>query len=429
MKTAIVVGTGAGGAMVAKELQGEFSVTILEAGAEFKPFPMSVDFLTRFRKTGLFLDERMISLIYPTMCVVKSAEKMIMVTGQGTGGSTTLSTGSAVRWDKDLKALGINLDEEFAELDSEVPMTTDHQKYWRPVTRQLYEACEQLGLSPQLTPKMIDFKRCRHCSKCVLGCKYGAKWDSRAMLNESIRNGAHLITDCKVTSLEIENRKVTAVHVKEHGKRKTYTADLIVLAAGGMGTPIILENSGIECQPTLSGDPLICVAGSYTDARLDHQILMPFCMERDGYLISPYMDYLSFFFNKEWRKPARNIVSLMIKLADSNMGASRSKRFEKDLTAQDKATFSRAIDECKRILIKIGIAEEDIFLGTVNAGHPGCMLPLTEAEADTFHHAQLPDNLYIADATILPRSMGNPPILTIMAMAKRVARVCKTAVS
>ncbi len=429
MKSAIVVGTGAGGAMAAKELQGAFDVTILETGAEFKAFSFHVDSLAKFRKTGVFLDERMISLLFPAMRVVKSSEKMIMVTGKGTGGSTTLSTGSALRWDRDLKEIGINLDDEFQELESEIPMTTDHQKYWRPVTKELYEVCKELGLDPQLTPKMIDFTKCRHCSQCVLGCHYDAKWDTRELLNESIKKGARLITDSTVTGLKIEDGKVTAVYAKEHGKTKTYTADLVVLAAGGMGTPVILEKSGIVCEPTLSGDPLLCVAASYEGAKQDHQILMPFCMERDGYMLSPYMDYLSFFFNKDWRKPSENIISIMIKLADSNIGASREKTFEKSLTAQDKDTLQRAITECKMILKKIGIPEKDIFLGTVNAGHPGSMLPLTEAEARTMHNERLPKNLYIADATLLPRSMGNPPILTVMAVAKRVAKVCKKEIS
>ena len=58
--------------------------------------------------------------------------------------------------------------------------------------------------------------------------------------------------------------------------------------------------------------------------------------------------------------------------------------------------------------------------------HPGGMLSLTEKEKETLHHADLPDNLYIADATLLPRSMGNPPMLTIMALAKKIAAiVCK----
>ena len=67
------------------------------------------------------------------------------------------------------------------------------------------------------------------------------------------------------------------------------------------------------------------------------------------------------------------------------------------------------------------MSEEKQFLGTLNAGHPGGTLPLTERERDTLHDPRLPENLYVADATILPRSMGNPPILTIMALAKKIA--------
>ena len=51
------------------------------------------------------------------------------------------------------------------------------------------------------------------------------------------------------------------------------------------------------------------------------------------------------------------------------------------------------------------------------------MLPLTEAEKDTLHNPALPYNLYVADATILPKAMGNPPILTIMALAKKIAKI------
>jgi choline dehydrogenase-like flavoprotein len=72
----------------------------------------------------------------------------------------------------------------------------------------------------------------------------------------------------------------------------------------------------------------------------------------------------------------------------------------------------------------MGIKKNDIFLGTINAGHPGGMLPLTVQEADTLHHRRLPPNLYIADATLFPASLGNPPILTIMAMAKKVSKLC-----
>ena len=37
----------------------------------------------------------------------------------------------------------------------------------------------------------------------------------------------------------------------------------------------------------------------------------------------------------------------------------------------------------------------------------------------------LPDNLFVADATILPQALGLPPMLTIMALAKRIAKNIK----
>ena len=54
-------------------------------------------------------------------------------------------------------------------------------------------------------------------------------------------------------------------------------------------------------------------------------------------------------------------------------------------------------------------------------------LPLTEREAASLHHERLPRNLYVADASLLPCSLGNPPILTIIALAKRVSALAKQA--
>ena len=61
---------------------------------------------------------------------------MVMVRGIGTGGTTTLATGNAVRCDGALKALGINLDAQFEELYRELPITTDHQKNWTETTKK-----------------------------------------------------------------------------------------------------------------------------------------------------------------------------------------------------------------------------------------------------------------------------------------------------
>jgi choline dehydrogenase-like flavoprotein len=51
------------------------------------------------------------------------------------------------------------------------------------------------------------------------------------------------------------------------------------------------------------------------------------------------------------------------------------------------------------------------------------MLPLTEATAASMHPTGLPENVYIADASLFPGSLGNPPILTIMALAKKIGKM------
>ena len=63
---------------------------------------------------------------------------MILVNGIGLGGTTTICTGNALRMDRDLKALGIDLDAEFEEIFREIPVTTAHQKKWHKVTRRLF---------------------------------------------------------------------------------------------------------------------------------------------------------------------------------------------------------------------------------------------------------------------------------------------------
>ena len=418
MKKVIVVGSGAGGAAAAKQLQGKFHVTVLEAGREFKPFPFSLSPLEKLKKTGLFFDEREIQLLFPSMKVQKTTD-MVMVRGVGLGGTTTLSAGNALRMDQKLKELGIDLDDEFAELYREIPVTNDHQHKWRAATKRLFEICRDMDLDPQLIPKLGDYNHCTNCGRCVLGCKYGIKWDSRQFLKSAQALGAGLITGCKVSKVVIE--KGSATGVQANGT--FYPADIVILAAGGFATPVILQNSGIDCEGKLFVDPVLCVAAEQKGSLQNREISMPFAVQREHYILSPYFDYLSFFFNKSWRYPASDTLSLMIKLADSSAGSVHNHKIAKTLTKTDRGRLQEGVGLCKDILTRYGVREDKIFLGTINAGHPGGMLPLTSQESQTFHNPKLPHNLYVADATLFPESLGNPPILTIMAMAKRVSNI------
>ncbi len=423
MQTAIVVGSGAGGATVAKELQGTFEVTVLEAGKEFRPFEMELEGLEKLRPLGLFFDEREIKFVMPTYQVRQAGSDMILLNGRGLGGTTTICTGNALRMDGDLKAIGIDLDAEFEEVYRQIPVTTAHQKKWHKVTRRLFAIFQELGLDPQPMPKMGDYERCRHCGRCQLGCPYGIKWDSRQYLQEAQEQGAQVVTGCQVESVVIDRGHATGVMVRNGFAHHFMPADLVVLAAGGFGTPVILEASGIPCEARLFVDPVLCVAARVPRSMQHKDLTMPFVSAGEHTILSPYFDHLSYFFNPEWRLPAGDIVSIMIKLADEERGSISSQGVDKSLSGQDLQRLDESVITCKEILRRFGAGDEDLFLGTVIAGHPGGMLPLSAKEAASLHSDRLPDNLYVADASLLPKSLGNPPILTIIALAKRVSKV------
>ncbi len=428
---AIVVGSGAGGAAAARELQGSYQVTVLEAGGEFRPLGLSLRWMQRLRNWRLLVDERVIRLVFPAMRVRHSVEGLVHVNGVGTGGTTTLSAGNALRMDGALRELGIDLDQEFEELAREVPVSTAHRQGWSAETRRLFQVCAEAGLDPRPTPKLIDFRRCRRCGRCVLGCPHGAKWDSRRFLQDASSKGARLETGCRVRKVVIRGGRAVGVRARVGARLVFFPAELVVLSAGGLGTPAILQRSGLRCEPRLFVDPVLCVAAPWPGSRQHREVPMPFVVQRPGYILSPYFDYLSFLFDRRWRRPAGQVLALMIKLADSESGSvpARGARLDKRLTAEDRRRLAEAEALCREILVRCGADPEKIFLGTLNAGHPGGMLPLTAADAAGLHPARLPANLYVADATLFPRSLGNPPILTILALARRVARAARAAMA
>ncbi len=423
-KKVIIVGSGAGGAAAAFALAEDCDVTILEAGKEFKPFSAPLDILAGFRKSGLFFDERMIRLLIPNMQVRKS-ESMVMVNGIGTGGTTPLATGNAVRSDEALKKIGVDAECEFERLYEMLPVTAGHKKYWNPATRELFDIFGEMGLDPKPTPKFLHSPRCRNCGHCAIGCPSRVKWDARELLDEAVRKGAVLKTGCRVRRLKICGGEVEGLIATQGKQTKIYRADRYILAAGGFGTPAILEQSGIECEKTLFVDPVLCVAARRRGFGQDSQLLMPFYSRGDGYMLSPYIDYLSFFFDRRWRCKKEDLVSLMIKMSDDSNGSSGPEGIHKELTSSDRERLRHGVEQCREILGRMGIGREETFLGIVNAGHPGGMLPLTKKTRESLHDPRLPGNLYVADATLLPKSAGLPPILTIMALSLKVAEAVR----
>ena len=147
------------------------------------------------------------------------------------------------------------------------------------------------------------------------------------------------------------------------------------------------------------------------------EIPMPFAAKRDGFLITPYFDLLSFFFNRRWKPAARHTLVMAVGLADTSHGAVSKHGLKKELTASDRSTLDAGAAVARESLERFGA--KMTFFGTLQAGHPGGSLPLTSANV---HPPQLPANMWVADASLLPEAPGIPPMLTIIALAKRVAR-------
>ena len=147
---------------------------------------------------------------------------------------------------------------------------------------------------------------------------------------------------------------------------------------------------------------------------------MPFVAQREGYILAPYFDWISSLFHPSWRHRLQDIVGMIMKLADESVGSVLGRKVQELLTPASCSRLDEAVGVATEILSGFGADPHEVFLGTVHAGHPGGMLPLTEASARTMHDDRLPENVYVADATLFPKSLGNPPILTIIAMAKRI---------
>lgn len=420
---AIVVGSGAGGATAARELALKgFEVIILEAGGEFKPFTRRVSLSEPFRKLGLLGGEKNITRMFPPMDTVRSAKNLILVRGMGTGGSTAISCGNMVRAEHGLAEIGLDLSPEFDEIESLIGVSTFPKKRWRPVTQQMFEAAENLGLDPHPTPKAVDSLKCTSCGLCELGCNTGARWDSRRFLEEALNEGANLETKSPVTRVLVENERAKGVIIGSGSSSRIVEGDIVVLAAGGIGTPQILKASGLGAEDNLWVDIVLTLGGISKGAMQLKEPPMVWYTKEEDYILSPYLDILSHWFHKPWRNVSLDDrVGIMVKLADEEQGAVYADgTVQKEMTSYDHSRLEEAIAQAKQVMESAGVSGPFIQ-GVHNGGHLGGTVPLTKEDVPAMKPAWLPEGLWVADLSLAPRSQGLPTILLTAALALRVA--------
>jgi choline dehydrogenase-like flavoprotein len=422
MKT-LVIGTGAAGAMVARHLALTGNeVRVMEAGQPFKPLTRKIMHAGPLRRVGLLGSERTISRFFPYMRTTRSGE-VVTVRGLCAGGCTVLSCGNMVPSERGLREIGLDLGPEFQEIGSMLPICTIPRERWRPTTRDMFDVAARMGLSPSPTPKAVDPRKCVGCGMCELGCSTGARWDSRVWLNDAVKLGTEVLFDQQVGQVIVENGKTVGVRSTGPSGEMTFKADRVVLAAGGIGTAQILKRSGIEVEDKLWVDPVITFGGTLSGSRQLEEMPMAWYCRKERYMISPYLDILSHFFQPSWRKVGLvDRVGVMIKLADDSVGSvDADGDVCKSLTQNDEANIAEASAIVEKIMSDAGV-RGPLEKGMINGGHLGGVCPLHPEDVSNMRPCNLPDGLWVADLSLAPKSQGGPTMMLAAALGLRVGK-------
>ena len=420
---AIVVGSGAGGATIARELsQKGMEVIILEAGGNFKPFTRRLSWIDPLRKLGILGNEKTITRLFPYLKTTRSSKELVLVRGLGTGGSTVLSCGNMVRADHGLKEIGLNLESEFQELENLIGVKEFPYNRWRPLTQKMFKTADKMGINPKKTPKAVNTSLCVSCGFCELGCVNQSRWDSTRFLEDAKKHGAILKTKSPVKKVLLENGKVKGVEIGSRKPRKMHS-DLVVLSAGGIGTAQILKASGIPTRDNLWADIVLTLGGVFPGAKMLKEPPMTWYSQQKDYILSPYIDILSHWFHKTWKNVSINDrVGMMVKLADLEDGAVfENGKVQKEISPDDKQKLSLAISQAQEIMEGSGVSGPYIQ-GMYNGGHLGGTFPLKKSDVGQMRSDYLPDGLWVGDLSLVPRSQGMPTILLTAALGLRVAR-------
>jgi choline dehydrogenase-like flavoprotein len=151
---------------------------------------------------------------------------------------------------------------------------------------------------------------------------------------------------------------------------------------------------------------------------------------QDGYMLStlidPWLLYPIITTLKGPRYPLswprwNNILGVMIKLKDEvSGGVFADGKISKPLTPGDKERQAEAERVCHKILIEAGAKQEGIFMTPLRGTHPsgtvrvGVML-------DRDLQTEIP-GLFACDASVFPEALDRPTVLTIIGLAKRLAK-------
>lgn len=478
----VVVGSGAGGAVVAAELaEAGQRVVILEEGPHVPPerysrMRPSENMRHMWRDGGL------------TFAVGLGDTPVINVMmGQCVGGSSVLTGGVCFRipdsvmheWVTEHGLDDINprrMEPVFEEVERRIHVEEVPAAMRSRSTQHFLNGLDALGLGWQ--PMRRNTKGCNGCGRCNFGCPHGAKLSvDVSYLPRAFAAGARLYSDCRVEQVTSKSGRASGVTGRLLGGagrkprgRLTVRARRVVVAAGAYASPLLLMQSGVGRRSGQVGRNLTVHPGFRVMARFKDPV-----QGWKGALQSAYSDAFerdritmtSLFIppgalagtlpgiGLAHQRVAESIPNLAVfggMIHDEGGGRIHSV-FGRTLMTYRMAPKDRAaIPVLMRGMAEVFFAggAEEVFLPVLGLGSVDRdrlaridleHVPATALESASQHplgtcrmgvapHGSVVDpfgqawdlpELYVADGSILPTSLGVNPQLSIMSMALRIA--------
>lgn len=276
----IVVGSGAGGGAAAMHLaQAGLNVLILEEG----PFVPTTEYSTSAAKMlkRMYRDAGT-SMIMGKPNVVFAEGRCVGGSTVFYGGMTWRTPDNILhRW---VSENGIDtLTPEFLDPYFEKCERYLNSSYQVPESvgidsKILHDGAEKFDW--EIKPNTRAQNHCIGTDNCIFGCPQGAKLTAaNTVVPAAVRNGAQLAANCKVEKILTKGRRAHGVkgHFVDDMGRKSYKfeayAPVVVLSCGARFTPALAMKSGIKAKSRMIGKNFYChpnskVIGIYED-RLD----------------------------------------------------------------------------------------------------------------------------------------------------------------
>ncbi|MGA3084653.1 MAG: GMC family oxidoreductase N-terminal domain-containing protein [Thermodesulfobacteriota bacterium] len=415
----IVVGSGPGGATVAKELTlRKKKVLILEWGDND---PLTGSFWYGAK-----------TLLFPGKSMLLTRQLLGVVRGITTGGSTVYyyATCFPVPFEM-LERHGIDLTKEAEEIRNELPVAPLKDEIIGPMSRRIMESAQDLGYNWRKLDKFMYQDRWNPDFPFGhFGDPYGVKWSARMYIDEALAHGGVLIERAKVTKVIFEGKSAVGVEYRKKGKIFKVFAPTIVISAGGIGSPVILRASGIKgAGYNFFFDPLIGVRGSIKDLEVPLSEIPMSCgihLEDEGYMMtdmshpfatSAALAAVAFRPDKVFSR--KKTLQIMIKAKDELGGSiTDSGGVRKILDKKEKQKLHRGYERAKEILKNAGA--KGIFKTSYLASHPGGSAKIGDIVDSNLKTEY--DNLYVCDCSVIPEAWGLPPTNTIIGLGKRLSK-------